>query len=121
MRKGIVYIEALMASIISIILIFSVSRLIFVSSEILKSNREKGRALDIVRGVGELYKGNKFIPNGIKKITLNNIDELFLNTKENKDFTLYVENSYEENLDIIKIKIISNGKRFEDVNLVVAK
>lgn len=121
MKKGIVYIEALMASIISLILIFSVSRLIFVSSEILKSNREKGRALDILRGVGELYKGDRFVPNGLEKINLDNLEELFSYPNENKAFTLYVESLHEEKLDIIKMRLISNEKRFEDVHMVVAK
>lgn len=120
-KQGIVYIEALIASVIAIVLIVSVSKLIFVSSEILKSNREKGYALDIIRGVGELYKSDKLHLNGAQSINLNNIDDIYNSSNEEKDFTLHIESTIEEELELLKMKLASNNKRFEEISMVVAK
>lgn len=127
MKKGMVYIEAIVASLIAVILIVAVSKLIFTASKILKDTRDKGKALDIVRGVGSLYKANKMIAIDNKGMEINDVSDIYayvengIKPMEEGRFILYTENSFEEGLELIKIKISSNENRFNDIFMVVAK
>lgn len=127
MKKGMVYVEAIVSSLIAVILIVSVSKLIFTSSKILKDTREKGRAIDIIRGVGSLYKANKTVIINEEGIIINSVSDIYayvengIRPSGEGDFTLYTENSFEEGIEIIKIKLLSNENRFKDIFMVVAK
>lgn len=127
MKKGMVYVEAIISSLIAMILIVSISKLIFTASKILKDTREKGRAIDIVRGVGSLYKANKTIILEDEGIVVNDVSDIYAYIDKGVrpsiygDFTLYAKNSFEEGIEIIKIKIISNESRFKDISVVVTK
>ncbi|KMT21331.1 hypothetical protein [Clostridium cylindrosporum] len=126
MKKGMVYIEALVSSVITIVLIVSVSKLSLTGVKILENTREKGKALDIVRGVSSLYRADKLIALD-SGINIGKISDLYCfiengeRTKGEKDFILYTENVYKEGIQMIKIKIVSSENKFKDISMVVAK
>lgn len=126
MKKGIAYIEGLLITVISIIFITSISKLIFTGVNIIKSAKEKGKALDIVRDVNSLYKNNRAIDTGVYGIEINTIGDFYSylekgNKPLNGDFTLYTVNSFEENIDLLSIKLVSNENKFEDIKVIVTK
>lgn len=127
MKKGFVYVEALVASLITVILIFSISRLTFQSTKIVQSGKEKGIALDIVRSTASLYKINKLEEINSEQINLSSTSDIY-NYIENRErkgegevFTMHLESAIEEGIPIMKIKVVSNNKMFDDLYMVVTK
>lgn len=127
MKKGFVYIEAIVASLITIILIFSISRLTFQSTKIVQSGKEKGVALDIVRSATSLYKIDKLNVMNYEEINLSSTSDIYTYVEngerkgEGEDFTLLLESVVEEGIPIMKIKVVSNNERFNDLYMVVTK
>ncbi|MEG0641724.1 MAG: hypothetical protein RR515_03915 [Clostridium sp.] len=127
MKQGMVYVESLMVSLITIILIVSISKLVFTASKIVEGTKDKGRAFDIVRSVSSLYKANKSIITNERGIGVSNSADIYefiengITKNQDADFTVYTINSFEEGIKILKIKIVSNNQGFKDISMVVTK
>ena len=127
MKKGMVYVEAIVSTVVVIILIASISKIIVESHKNLNSIKLNSLAFDIAKNVGEIYKRGNLeldIKEGIELDSFLDFENYIKNKVapyvEGK-FTLYTEIIYIDSIEAIKIKVKSNERVFNDINLVVAK
>ena len=127
MKKGMVYVEAIVSIVVVIILIASISKIIVESHKNLNSIKLNSLAFDIAKNVGEVYKSGNLeldIKEGIELDSFLDFENYIKNKvapyTEGK-FTLYTEIIYIDSIEAIKIKVKSKEKAFNDINLVVAK
>ncbi len=127
MKKGMVYVESIVSSVVVIILTASITKIIVDSNRNLNSVKLNSLAFDIVKNVGEIYKKedlNLDIKEGIELDSFLDFENYIKNNVPSYTsgrFTLYTEIIFIDNIEAIKIKIKSNERSFNDINLVVAK
>ena len=127
MKKGMVYVESIVSSVVVIILTASITKIIVDSNRNLNSVKLNSLAFDIVKNVGEIYKKedlNLDIKEGIELDSFLDFENYLKNNVPSYTsgrFTLYTEIIFIDNIEAIKIKIKSNERSFNDINLVVAK
>lgn len=127
MKKGMVYVESIVSSVVVIILTASITKIIVDSNRNLNAVKLNSLAFDIVKNVGEIYKKedlNLDIKEGIELDSFLDFENYIKNNVPSYTsgrFTLYTEIIFIDNIEAIKIKIKSNERSFNDINLVVAK
>ncbi|MEF9933802.1 MAG: hypothetical protein RSA01_11040 [Clostridium sp.] len=126
MKKGYVYIEALVACIITAIMVVSVSKIIGDAKENINYSNEYIRGSSIVKSLGSIYRDGHDVlidGNGIIVSSPDDVYNFVVNgvKKQEGEYILYCRNGFEEGIKHIKISLVFKGNKYEKINEVVAR
>lgn len=126
MKKGFIYVEALVASIITIIMIVSISKLVMSSKSNIEYSSEYTKGSNIVRSVSSIYRDGYDILMDNNGIYVNVPDDVYNYVLKGIKLTegnykIYCNNGFEEGIKHLKISLSFVESDIDTINEVVAK